>query len=268
MKIFTRIMALAAVAAATLSANAATDISIRFLRPEAWKATPHVHVYCASGDLANNQEMTAVADEPGWYAYELKDAPDGYNVMFNNGGWDGGQSADDMYEPVAGNYSYTLDANLKVVRWTNPAAPVATIRFIRPDSWEGVPHIHIYHAVEGAGDITDVNDTPMTPVAGADNTFEYIFRDHPAAYNVMFNNGGWSGGQAGPYYEENPGDATYKIQDGNIIKDTTTSVISAIATADDAKAAYYTLQGLRVDRPEKGIYIRVDRSGKASKVRF
>lgn len=266
MKIFTRIMALAAVAAASFTANAATDINIRFLRPEAWKATPHVHVYCAAGDLANNQEMTAVAGEPGWFSYELKDAPDGYNVMFNNGGWDGGQSINDMYEAVAGNYSYTLDSDLKVVRWVNPAAPTATIRFIRPDSWTGVPHIHIYHAVEGGTDVTDVNDTPMTPVAGSDNTFEYIFRDHPANYNVMFNNGGWSGGQVGPYFEENPADATYKVEGDNLVKDTTTGTGIVIATSTDAPV-YYTLQGLRTDRPEKGIYIRIE-NGKASKVRF
>ncbi len=47
----------------------------------------------------------------------------------------------------------------------------------------------------------------------------------------------------------------------------TPTAVDAIG-ADLGAAVWYTLQGLRADNPRKGIYIRVDRSGKASKVRF
>lgn len=43
--------------------------------------------------------------------------------------------------------------------------------------------------------------------------------------------------------------------------------VSGINAAEDAEASYYTLQGIRVERPEKGIYIRVC-GDKSSKVCF
>lgn len=264
MKIFTRILALAAFATAAFSANAA-DVTIKFLRPAAWTATPHVHVYCAAGDLANDQAMTPIPDMADWFSYELKNAPDGYNVMFNNGGWEGGQSSNDMYEAVPGNYAYTLDADLKVIRIADPTAPSVTIRLIRPADWTETPHIHIYHAVEGASDVTDVNDQAMTAVAGDAGLFEYVFSNPPANYNVMFNNGGWAGGQVGPIFVEAPVSATYKVVNNEVVLDSTITGIAAVEAADNAEAVYYTLQGVRVAQPERGLFIKVQ-AGKATKV--
>lgn len=267
MRIFTRLLAVAGLACATLGASAA-DVTIKFLRPSFWTATPHVHVYCATGDLANNQEMTAIPDLTDWFQYELKNTPEtgGYNVMFNNGGWEGGQSGD-FYVASPGNYSYTLDnaTDLKVIEVPDPTAPFVTIRFIRPADWSAVPHIHIYYAVEGGSDVTVVNDKAMTATATA-GVYEYIYSNpNETGYNVMFNNGGWSGGQCGPVYEEKPANTTFKVENGALVVESTTGIEAISAAEAEAPAVFYNLQGARVLNPERGIYIRVQ-AGKASKV--
>lgn len=253
-KSITRIIAAMSFAAVTLSMSANTDIVIKFQRPADWSVTPHVHVYCGTGDLANNQEMTAIAGQDGWYSYDLKDCPDGYNVMFNNGGWEGGQSANDMYEPTAGNYAYTLDNAKKVIRAVDPTAESVVIRFKLPADWSGVPNIHIYHAVEGAADVTDVNSTPMTAVTGEPGWFSYVFQNYPASYNVMFNIDNWAK-QVGPCYVEEPADASFEVVNGEL-KEVITAGIGAIETEDEsAPTEYFNLNGVRVDNPVSGLYI-------------
>lgn len=252
---FTRLMAAIVLAIVTLPAAFAADIVIKFLRPADWAATPHVHVYCATGDVANNQEMTPVAGQDGWYSYEIKDCPDGYNVMFNNGGWEGGQSAGDMYEATAGNYAYTLDDAKKVIRAVDPTAASVTIRFKLPADWSGVPNIHIYHAVEGGSDVTDVNSTPMTAVAGEAGWYSYVFQNYPDNYNVMFNIDNWAK-QVGPYFEEQPGDASFEVVGGELQKVGSTGIDAVGTNAPEAPAEYFDLNGIRVDNPRVGIFIR------------
>ena len=81
----------------------------------------------------------------------------------------------------------------------------------------------------------------------------------------MFNNGGWSGGQCGPVYEEKPANTTFKVENGALVVESTTGIDAISAAEAEAPAVFYNLQGARVLNPERGIYIRVQ-AGKASKV--
>lgn len=256
-KTFTLFLAVMAIAICNTAALSAADITVKLLRPAAWTATPHIHIYHNDGtqDITDvdNQEMTPVEGLDNWFYYEVKNCPDGYNVMFNNGGWAGGQSSA-YYEVSAGNYAYTINEQLQPIRTLDPTAESVTLMFLRPSNWSAIPHIHIYHS-DGTKDITDVNDQAMTAVDGKDGWFYYIFQNYPENYNVMFNNGGWAGGQVGSVYIDHPQDASFEVVDGELRMVGTTGIEDVEASA--APIEYFDLSGLRVDGDnlEKGIYI-------------
>lgn len=150
-------MVLATVIAAVAVTASAADRRIAFKRPAGWTNTPHIHAYANDVPLpgCDNQEMTAVPGKAGWYWFTIYNAPEQHNVMFNNGGWAGGQTGP-MYLESQGDRALSA-SNGDVISVADegvwdaiedvPAPQPATtskIRFHRPSDWNGVPRLIAY----------------------------------------------------------------------------------------------------------------------------
>lgn len=150
-------MVLATVIAAVAVTASAADRRIAFKRPAGWTNTPHIHAYANDVPLpgCDNQEMTAVPGKAGWYWFTIYNAPEQHNVMFNNGGWSGGQTGP-LYLDSQGDRTLSAsDGDVISVAdegvWdaiddapTPQPAATSKIRFHRPDDWNGVPRLIAY----------------------------------------------------------------------------------------------------------------------------
>ncbi|NCC98368.1 MAG: hypothetical protein EOL95_01520 [Bacteroidia bacterium] len=58
--------------------------------------------------LVDNQPMSPINGNPNWYEYNVLSLNNGdyYNIIFNNGGWEGGQTAD-LYVESAENVCFS-----------------------------------------------------------------------------------------------------------------------------------------------------------------
>ncbi|MBO7367654.1 MAG: hypothetical protein J6U24_03530 [Paludibacteraceae bacterium] len=59
--------------------------------------------------IVDNQPMQPVAGMNGWYSYTISQLSDGdsFNMIFNNGGWAGGQTADYYVESAGAQLCFT-----------------------------------------------------------------------------------------------------------------------------------------------------------------
>jgi glycosidase len=223
------------------------EITITFVRPSSWTNTPNVHVYYYNEStgkdvtLVDSQAMTQVAGSPDTFQYVVKNPVDGYNVMFNNGGWSNGQSDGSYYEEEAGDYTYTLNSSLQVIRYSEESTDTPTptnqitITFVRPSYWSNTPNVHLYYYDSTLNkDVALIDNQAMTKVDNSSNTYQYVLTNPVDGYTVMFNNGGWSNGQSdGGYYESVAGDYTYSLDDSKkVIRYTITT------TPDDGYYLY------------------------------
>lgn len=112
-----------------------------------------------------------------------------------------------------------------------------------------------------------LNGIEMTPEDGNPQWYTASVPLLPAGTSIDFTDGDMARTTAPPP-ADNTSDFTVD-KDGKVVPYASFTPTAVDATgADLGDAVWYTLQGLRADNPRKGIYIRVDRSGKASKVRF
>lgn len=84
--------------------------TIKFKRPSSWANTPHIHMfYDGSNTLVDNKTMTKEGvDASGntWFTYKYN-VTTGYTnatIMFNNGGWNNGQTAEQFKGDLGKDY--------------------------------------------------------------------------------------------------------------------------------------------------------------------
>ncbi|MDE7462384.1 MAG: starch-binding protein [Muribaculaceae bacterium] len=98
-------------------------------------------------------------------------------------------------------------------------------------------------------------------------TFE--MPESASPYNFIFNNGvGGDTGQYNAFDETVPSSDLWVIasaESAQIIDAPVTVGVEEVEVAEEAEAVYFTLQGVKVQNPENGIYVKVV-AGKASKV--
>ncbi|MCQ2351636.1 MAG: hypothetical protein MJ003_06665 [Paludibacteraceae bacterium] len=72
-----------------------------------------VMAVAADVTIVDNQPMTAVEGLNGWYKYTIGSLHEGdkFNIIFNNGGWAGGQTADYYTESALGNMCFTSNGS-------------------------------------------------------------------------------------------------------------------------------------------------------------
>lgn len=72
-------------------------------------------VMAVAGDvtIVDNQPMTAVDGLKGWYSYTIESLNEGdeFSVIFNNGGWAGGQTADYFVESASVKMCFTSNGS-------------------------------------------------------------------------------------------------------------------------------------------------------------
>lgn len=180
-----------------------------------------------------DKAMTEVAGSDDWY--RLGGFPEGLPhdavVYFQDG--DRVTEVEPYIVNGAGEMAFTVTDNrvIAIDGIEIPDSKPQTVRiyFDRPSTWSKTPHIHIYHAVTGAADVTDVNDTPMLPLSG--NRFYYDLNPEaiPQGYNIIFNNGGWGDGQYEIYVSE-PRSAVYAVIGGVLVE------AESMSDTDEAEA--------------------------------
>ncbi|NCC98369.1 MAG: hypothetical protein EOL95_01525 [Bacteroidia bacterium] len=129
------------------------EITIKFQKPATWSSTPHIHMWINETDIVNNQEMAVVPGQSNWYQYTVNTGS--YNVIFNDGGWNGQgtNQTNPLYVGAASDVCYTtVGFNSNIVSATCPSGGSGggitgiNIKFKRPQSWDATPNIHIYKA--------------------------------------------------------------------------------------------------------------------------
>ena len=84
--------------------------TIKFKRPSTWNKVPHIHMfYDGNNTLVNDQEMTSEGlDASGntWYKYDysITTTFTTATIMFNNGGWGNGQTAEQFKGDLGTDY--------------------------------------------------------------------------------------------------------------------------------------------------------------------
>lgn len=138
----------------------AADIRVAFLRPDGWNNIPHIHAYANDRPLpgCDNQEMRPVSGLTGWFVFTIPGTHDNYNIIFNNGGWAGGQTADfhatdsrDRAFRCSGNAVSETDGTQVWAALDAPAPEPPSegdYIFHRPDSWAQTPRIVAYKEKE------------------------------------------------------------------------------------------------------------------------
>lgn len=140
-----------------LSAAAASGVRIAFQRPSGWQGIPHLHAYANDIPLdgCNDREMSPVPGLEGWYWFSIANTPAQYVIIFNNGGWSGGQTVD---VHITDGLDHAFTASGLIVSETSgdavwealdapvPAPPsdATDIRFRRPDTWTQTPKLVAY----------------------------------------------------------------------------------------------------------------------------
>lgn len=201
--------------------------------------------------IVDGAQMTAVADNDGWFEYPLGVLPAGSTVDFTDGDTHRGTIPHTVTDTW--HTAYTVQSS-RVVPTTDiggntdpeipeipdvPDQPESLIRitFICPEGWSN-PHIHIY-APAASGDVTLVDNTPMSWSSG--NSYYYMFdtSSAPDGCNIMFNNngwgnGGWNDGEVNTGFTANPVSATYSIVNNEVVKDygTTGSISGAVSPSE------------------------------------
>lgn len=254
--------------------------TITFRRPSSWTNTPNVHVYYSTGsgsdvDLISNQPMTSVAGTTDLFEYPFTNARNGYNVMFNNGGWGNGQSANSFYEPQAGNYTYTLDSGLNVVRDSgqgtdpDPVDPTEK-RYVYISNQTGWDNLHLYAWTTNGPEI--FGSWPGIASSGTKviNDVEYLCFEIPESaweqtYNLIINNGKKDGEQGKQQLTDQVVALTSNIFIVATLSGTTVDIASIVDDIPEAPAEFYNLQGQRIQNPSNGIYIR-RRGAKVDKI--
>lgn len=233
--------------------------TITFRRPDSWSNTPNVHVYYHDDvseqdvDIINNQPMEQVSGEGGLFQKKVYNLRDGYTVMFNNGGWGNGQSDGGFYEAVAGDYTYTLTSDLKVVRDVEDVDPQDGI-YVYIHNLTGWSDLRLY----AWGDGQVFGDWPGAASSGTKSIdgYEYLVFPVPASdvgkkVNLIVNNNGDSDTQLSDYVVTLDEDIYIVAASSGV----TTGFDAVLAGLPDAVPEYYTLQGQRVDNPSSGLYI-------------
>ncbi|MCQ2361251.1 MAG: MBG domain-containing protein [Paludibacteraceae bacterium] len=83
--------------------------TVYFKRPSNWSNTPHIHTWCDDGDIKSNTEMKSLPNQTGWYYYDVEYSTlqTQFKIMFNNGGWSGGQSGEATASFGSDKYCYS-----------------------------------------------------------------------------------------------------------------------------------------------------------------
>jgi len=140
-----------------------------------------------AGDITivDNQPMTAVEGQSGWYKYVVKDLSEGdaFSVIFNNGGWAGGQTSDLYVESASTPMCFTSNGSGSAI--TEISCP--TTEAEEAALTEGALSVYsnggkIYGSVIGVVEIYTMSGVPMQ-VIDADGAF--CSRQLPEGFYVV-----------------------------------------------------------------------------------
>ena len=145
--------------------------TIKFKRPSSWANTPRIHMfYDGSNTLVDNQTMTKEGvDASGntWFTYKYN-VTTGYTnatIMFNNGGWNNGQTAEQFKGDLGTDYCLASATSTTSIRGnvTTATCPVYCEAPTSVSITRGTPTtgnicqgstIDLTANVDGSGDIT------------------------------------------------------------------------------------------------------------------
>lgn len=111
-------------------------------------------VWAADITIVDNQPMQQVAGVSGWYSYSISQLEDGasFSVMFNNGGWSGGQTEDFYVESASSLLCFSSNgSDAAIYEIPCPATDVEELALAAADavySKEGCIYGNAYGAVQ------------------------------------------------------------------------------------------------------------------------
>lgn len=117
----------------------AETYTVYFLRPDTWGNTPNIHIWYGSDTkIVDNQAMSNVA--ANLFSYEFSTEQTSIGVMFNNGGWNNGQSNSNFtgWNPVSNTYFKCSGSNTDVTTYVTrsfSAGEYIYLKNIIPQDW-------------------------------------------------------------------------------------------------------------------------------------
>lgn len=113
--------------------------TVYFLRPDNWTNIPNIHVwYDTDTKIVDNKAMSNVA--ANLYSYDIITDQTSISVMFNNGGWDNGQTNNNFknWNPVSNTYFKCSGSNTDVTTYVTrsfSAGEYIYLKNIKPGGW-------------------------------------------------------------------------------------------------------------------------------------